>query len=158
MVRFNYKFERLSGTVFANGNLLYTADGNSILSPVGNRVSHFDLASNTSRTLEFECRADITCMAITGDNRLLICVDATNHAVLVNFTLGIVLHRFSFKKKVRTIVFSPDDSHFAISYGKHIQVWQTPALRREFAPFVLHRTYTGQTDDVVMIRWSPDGR
>jgi periodic tryptophan protein 2 len=156
-MKFNYKFNRLCGTVFSNGNLLYTADGNSILSPVGNRISHFDLTTNESRTMDFECRADIRCVAVTSDNRLLLAVDETNHAVLVNFQRGVILHRFSFKKKVRCIEFSPDDEHFAVSYGKHLQVWQTPALRREFAPFVLHRTYTGQHDDVVSIKWSSDG-
>ena len=36
--------------------LTITQDGNSVLSPVGNRVSIFDLVNNTSRTLPFENR------------------------------------------------------------------------------------------------------
>lgn len=38
-------------------------------------------------------------------------------------------------------------------------MWNTPSyLAREFAPFVLHRTYTGHHDDVVSITWSKTSR
>lgn len=39
----NYKFQNLCGTVYRQGNVIFTPDGNSVLSPVGNRVSVFDL-------------------------------------------------------------------------------------------------------------------
>lgn len=38
-----YKFSNLLGTVYSRGNLLFTPDGTCLLSPVGNRVSVFDL-------------------------------------------------------------------------------------------------------------------
>jgi periodic tryptophan protein 2 len=158
MTKFNYQFSRLCGSVFSSGNLLYLSSGTSLLSPVGNRLSLFDLSAGTSRTYDFECRADIRFLALTSDDRLLLVVDEGNHALLVNLARGAVLHRFAFKKRVRCVTFSPDDRHFAVSYGKHVQVWVTPALRREVAPFVLHRTYTGQHEDVVMVRWTPDSR
>jgi hypothetical protein len=44
-----------------------------------------------------------------------------------------------------------------VTHGSHIQIWRTPNhLLREFAPFTLHRTYTGHHDDVLSIQWSPD--
>lgn len=76
--------------------------------------------------------------------------------MLVNYHRSVVLHRFSFKKNVRVCEFSPCSSYFAVSYGKHIQVWHAPGLRREFSPFVLHRTYTGLGDSVISIQWSSD--
>ena len=36
------------------GNVVFTPDGNSLISPVGNRVTVFNLASSTSVTLPFE--------------------------------------------------------------------------------------------------------
>ena len=36
------------------GNVTFTPDGNSLISPVGNRVTVFNLASSTSVTLPFE--------------------------------------------------------------------------------------------------------
>ena len=39
------------------------------------------------------------------------------------------------------------------------RVWRTPSVFvREFAPFVLHRTYVGHFDDVLSIAWSRNGR
>lgn len=37
------QFSNLLGTVYCKGNLLFTPDGTCLLSPVGNRVSVFDL-------------------------------------------------------------------------------------------------------------------
>jgi periodic tryptophan protein 2 len=53
----------------------------------------------------------------------------------------------------------PNPRHASqVSHGKQIQVWNAPGSNKEFAPFVLHRTYTGHYDDVVAIDWSPDSR
>ena len=65
----------------------------------------------------------------------------------------------SFNAPVHACSFSPDGKYFAISHNNGIQVWETPSLLvREFAPFVLHGTYTGHQDEVVGITWSKTGR
>jgi periodic tryptophan protein 2 len=49
--------------------------------------------------------------------------------------------------------------YIAVTHDSHIQVWRTPNhLIREFAPFVLHREYTGHHDQVVSIEWSLDSK
>lgn len=37
------QFTNLFGSVYTQGNLLFTPDGNTLLSPVGNKVSVFEL-------------------------------------------------------------------------------------------------------------------
>jgi len=37
------QFSSVCGTVYQQGNIIYTPDGYTLLSPVGNRVSAFDL-------------------------------------------------------------------------------------------------------------------
>lgn len=37
------QFSNLLGAVYRHGNLTFSKDGNSVISPVGNRVSVFDL-------------------------------------------------------------------------------------------------------------------
>jgi len=39
----------LYGVAHTKGNVLYTSDGNKLISPVGNRVSVFDLVSYAHR-------------------------------------------------------------------------------------------------------------
>ena len=43
MALFSFQFSNLLGTVYRCGNLNFTCDGNSVISPVGNRVTVFDL-------------------------------------------------------------------------------------------------------------------
>ncbi|KAJ8081548.1 U3 snoRNP protein [Marasmius tenuissimus] len=155
----NYKFSNICGTVYRQGNVVFTPDGNSLLSPVGNRVSVFDLVNNKSFTFAFENRKNISTIALSPDGNILISVDEDGRSLLVNFKRGVVLHHFNFHKPVKDIKFSPDGKFIAVTHGAHVQVWKTPNhLAREFAPFTLHRTYTGHHDDVLSIQWASDSK
>jgi periodic tryptophan protein 2 len=171
-MKFNYKLQRLCGAYYGNpssadtfggngkgsgSNLLYTSNGNVLISSVSNRVQVLDLKSNTVRTLPVEARSNIKCMALSANDTLLLVVDVNSYAMIINFVRGVVLHRFKFKRKVRHAVFSPCGQYIAVTHGKHVQVWFAPNhLRKEFSPLVLHRTYTGQSSDVTRLEWSSD--
>lgn len=43
-MKLDYKLSNIFGTVYRQGNIQFTPDGTTLLSPVGNRVSVFDLA------------------------------------------------------------------------------------------------------------------
>jgi periodic tryptophan protein 2 len=74
-MKLDFKFSNLCGTVYRSGNLIFTPDGNSILSPVGNRVTEFNLITNKSTTFPFENRKNISRMALSPNATLLITVD-----------------------------------------------------------------------------------
>ena len=63
-MRSDFKFSSLLGTVYRQGNLCFSHDGKQLLSPVGNRVSVFDLINNTSFTFEYEHRKNIAALDI----------------------------------------------------------------------------------------------
>jgi len=50
-MKFSYEFSNLYGTVYRTGDLVFTPDGNTVLSPVGNKISMFDLKNHKSETL-----------------------------------------------------------------------------------------------------------
>ncbi|KAF9010038.1 WD40-repeat-containing domain protein [Cyathus striatus] len=155
----NYKFSNICGTVYRQGNVLFTPDGNTLYSPVGNRVSVFDLVNNKSHTFSFENRKNIAAIALSPDGNVLITVDEDGRALFVNARRDVVLHHINFHKPVKDVKFSPDGKYIAITHGPHVQVWQTPNhLVREFAPFNLHRTYTGHHDEILSIQWSHDSK
>uniref|UniRef100_A0AAV1TXW6 Small-subunit processome Utp12 domain-containing protein n=1 Tax=Peronospora matthiolae TaxID=2874970 RepID=A0AAV1TXW6_9STRA len=153
-MKFAYQFQHLCGSVYSQGNVAFTPDGNSVLSPVGNRITQFDLINNTCRTFAFEARKNVERIAVSHDSRLLLAVDVDGRCLLVSLKRGVVLYRFHFKQPVRALSFSPDNGYIAVALGSKVQLWRTPGLVREFAPFVLHRTYTGHYADVVSVSWS----
>ncbi|ANB13690.1 Pwp2p [Sugiyamaella lignohabitans] len=156
----DFKLSNLLGTVYRQGNLLFTPDGTSILSPVGNRVSCFDLVNSSSFTFTYEHRKNISRIALNPQATLMLTVDEDGRGILVNFVRRTTIHHFNFKERVSDIQFSPDGRHFAVAAGRHIQVWKTPNRNddRQFAPFVRHRIYTGHYADVTSITWSNDSR
>jgi periodic tryptophan protein 2 len=155
-MRFSYKFSNLCGTVYHQGNLVFTPNGGTLLSPVGNRITSMDLEASRSATFPFESRKNIACISLSPNGDLLISVDEEGHALLVNHRRAVVLSHFNFKGKVAAIQFSPDGRHFAAAVARQVQIWRTPSLTREYAPFVLHRTHAGHFDDVLSLDWSSD--
>lgn len=156
----DFKFSNLLGTVYRQGNLQFTEDGTKLLSPVGNRVTCFDLVHNKSYTLNYEHRKDVVTIALNKQGTLLLSIDEDGRAILVNFVARTVLHHFNFKDRVLDLKFSPCGTYFAIACNRFIQVWKTPDFTedRQFAPFVRHRVYSGHYSDVTSITWSNDSR
>ena len=149
---------------------MYTSDGATLLSPVGNRVTVFDLPNNKSHTLPFAHRTNIARIALHPRGQLLLSVDEQGHAILSHSQRKVVLYHFSLKGSVSALVFSPCGLYFAVALGRKIEVWRTPSTpgsadgfdddsgALEFAPFVRHRSYVGHHDTVQSIEWSSDSR
>jgi len=88
-MKFNYKLNRLCGSVYTEGTLVFTKDGFSLLSISSNRVTVFNLTTHESRTLEFEARSNIKLIALSHDNRFLIAIDTNDYVTLLNFERGV---------------------------------------------------------------------
>ncbi|CZR56697.1 probable periodic tryptophan protein PWP2 [Phialocephala subalpina] len=160
-----FKFSNLLGTVYSQGNLLFSPDGASLFSPVGNRCTVFDLVNNKSYTLPFTHRKNIARLGLSPRGNLLLSVDEDGRAILTNIPRRIALHYFTFKSSVSALAFSPSGRHFAVGVGRYIEVWHTPSTpdqnvdgELEFAPFIRHRVYAGHYDTVQSIEWSSDSR
>ncbi|KAG9536213.1 periodic tryptophan protein-like protein 2, partial [Aureobasidium melanogenum] len=161
----DFKFSNLLGTVYRRGNLCFSPDGTCLLSPVGNRVTVFDLINNKSHTLPFAHRRNISRIALNPKGNLLLTVDEDGQAILTHLHRRVSLYHFSFKGPVSSLVFSPSGQHFAVALGRKIETWRTPSTPSdtqdgslEFAPFVKHREYAGHFDTVQSIEWSSDSR
>ncbi|KAL1302942.1 hypothetical protein AAFC00_003261 [Neodothiora populina] len=161
----DFKFSNLLGTVYRKGNLCFSPDGTCLLSPVGNRVTVFDLVNNKSHTLPFAHRRNIARLALNPKGNLLLTVDEDGQAILTHVQRRISLYYFSFKGAVTALSFSPSGQHFAVALGRKIETWRTPSTPADtedggldFAPFVKHREYVGHYDAVQSIEWSSDSR
>ncbi|OBA21711.1 WD40 repeat-like protein [Metschnikowia bicuspidata var. bicuspidata NRRL YB-4993] len=156
----DFRLSNLVGTVYRQGNLVFTEDGSKILSPVGNRVSCFDLISNKAFTFSYQHRKNIARVALNKQATLMLSVDEDGRGVLVNFVSRVVLHHFNFKGVVHDLQFSNDGHFFAVALDRFVQIWKTPDYTedRQFAPFVRYRNYAGHFSDVISVTWSQDSR
>ncbi|KFA75475.1 hypothetical protein S40288_01209 [Stachybotrys chartarum IBT 40288] len=161
----DFKFSNLLGTVYCQGNLLFSPDGTHLYSPVGNRVTVFNLVDNKSYTLPFAHRKNISTLGLTPRGNLLLSVDEDGQAILTNVLRRIPIYHFSFRTRVTALAFSPSGRHFAVGLGRRTEVWHVPSTpdsnadgELEFAPFVRHHSHAGHFDTVQFIEWSSDSR
>ena len=151
-MKLNFEFSNLCGSVYKSGNLLFTADGNCVVSAVGNRVSVVDCVANTCRTLALETPHNIAQMAISPHG-LLMAVDTKGRASLISILKNTTLATFNFKNAVRALQFSASGRFLAVAVKNNIQVYNTPSSL-DFNPFVLLHTFTGFYDDINSIVWA----
>ncbi|XP_018785089.1 PREDICTED: periodic tryptophan protein 2 homolog [Bactrocera latifrons] len=158
-MKFSYKFSNLLGAIYRNGNLQFTPDGNSIISPVGNRLSIYDLRNHKSRTLSLESRYNYVCIALSPDGSLLIAVNEVGEAQLISLISCTIIHRHKLQNKPQCVVFSPDGAYFAVAMDNIVLVFSAPGeLTGEYSPFLLKRRFLGGFDDVTWLDWSSDSR
>eukprot|EP01125_Pyxidicula_operculata_P013684 TRINITY_DN4548_c0_g1_i1.p1 TRINITY_DN4548_c0_g1~~TRINITY_DN4548_c0_g1_i1.p1 ORF type:complete len:872 (+),score=155.80 TRINITY_DN4548_c0_g1_i1:28-2643(+) len=154
----NFQFTNLLGPVYKNGNLLFTPDGNSVISPIGNRVSVFDLVNNLSYTMPFENRSPIQHVALSPSGDLLLTICEEGGALLSSFHKRVVFTNITFREKVRMVKFSPDGKYFAVALGNLIQVWETPGPTKQYASLKRLREFKCHNDVVLSVDWSQDSK
>ncbi|KAI4458257.1 wd40 repeat protein [Holotrichia oblita] len=137
-MKFSYKFSNLLGTVYREGDLLFTPDGNSVISPVGNRISIFDLRSNKATTLPIESKYNYNALDISPNGCTLIAINEQGDAHMISLISQTVVHKYRFKRKVNAVKFSPDGKHFAVCKENN----------------VFHAAY----DETTCVDWSSDSK
>lgn len=157
-MKFNYRFSNLLGTVYRQGNLNFTPDGDSVISPVGNRLTVFDLKNNKSETLPLATCQNVACVGLSPDGNLAILVDNEGAAVLVSMVSKSVLHHFHFHKPVHSVSFSPDGRKFVVTKDNAALMYHAPGKKREFNAFVLDKSYYGPYDETTCIDWTDDSK
>lgn len=157
-MKFAYRFSNLLGAVYRQGNLNFSHDGNAVISPVGNRISIFDMKNNTSETLPISTAKNITCVGISPNGSLAIVVDEDGAALLISLITRAVLHHFHFHKPVHSISFSPDGRKFVVTKENVALMYHAPGKQREFNAFVLDKSYYGPYDETTCIDWTTDSK
>ncbi|XP_073988870.1 periodic tryptophan protein 2 homolog [Rhodnius prolixus] len=158
-MKFSFKFSNLLGSIYKKGNLLFTNDGNSVISPVGNRLTVYELKNNKSQTLPVESRYNFNTIALSPNGSILIAVNEVGEALLISMISNSVIHRYLFKQPVQCLKFSPDGRYFAACRGQRTDVFSAPGKWcGMFNPFILEKVFIGHYDDTSCIDWTSDSR
>lgn len=70
-----FQFSNLLGTVYRQGDIIFSHDGNTIICPVGNKISVYDLRNNRAHTLPIEARYNYTTLALAPNGIILIAAE-----------------------------------------------------------------------------------
>ncbi|XP_049290159.1 periodic tryptophan protein 2 homolog [Anopheles funestus] len=158
-MKFAYKFNNLLGAVFRRGNLLFTPDGYSVISPVGNRITIFDLKNNKSNTLCVESQYNYTAIDLSPNGCLLVVVNEIGEAQMISMLSQTTIYRYKFRDEVKYLRFSPDGRYFAACVNTTVVVFVTPGESSgSYGSFVVHRAYEVGFDETVFLDWAPNSR
>ncbi|KAN0015063.1 hypothetical protein ACTFIU_001385 [Dictyostelium citrinum] len=154
-MKFGYKFSNLLGTVYNKGNILFTPDGNTVISPVGNRLTVFDLVNHTSVTLPIQSKYNIRRLALSPNGQILITSDESGHTLIINLTRQVVLGEYKFFKTPKTIAFSPNGAIIAIAVLEKVFLFKTPIIQKQPNPLIRLSVFTHKSA-VISMCWSAD--
>ncbi|XP_035733871.1 periodic tryptophan protein 2 homolog [Vespa mandarinia] len=158
-MKFAYKFSNILGTVYRKGDLIFSPDGSSVISPVGNKISIFDLKNNKSLTLPIESKYNYTAIDISPDGYLLIAINEVGDAHIISMISKMIIHKYRFKRRIRSVKFSPDGKHFAVCKENNVFIFNAPGLQSgEYNPFIMERIFHGAVDETTFIDWSFDSK
>jgi periodic tryptophan protein 2 len=157
---FVYEFANLCGSVYQKGNVIFTPDGNALLTPVANRVTVYDLVANRSRTLPFQCRSDIRLLTLHPGGQLLLCTDVDGYTLVCNLARRTVLSRARLPGRVRAAEFSPCGELLAVAVEGLVYVYAAPALSAAYLPLHLLFTFRASPHHHPLraLAWSGDSR
>ena len=91
------QLQNVCGCSYKQGNVEFMPDRNTLLSPVGNRVTLFDLDANSSRTPDLQTRKDIQHIRVSPDGKLVVLVDVEGYSVGYDLERDRTLSHFRFK-------------------------------------------------------------
>ncbi|RXG71183.1 Periodic tryptophan protein 2-like protein [Armadillidium vulgare] len=152
-MKFGYKFSNLLGTVYRSGDILFTKDGNTLICPVGNKISLYDLKNNKAITLPIEARFNYRSLALSPNGCILIAAQGDGELHFINLMFKNIIYRKRLNGKVKNITFSPCGKYFALSFC----VQDPSCSRRVYDPFSMERVYPC-SNKIVCICWSHDSR
>jgi len=155
----NYQLNNFCGCIYKNGNVVFDDKKNLLFSPVGNRITIFDLENNISSTPDCQTRSDIAKIALSSKKGILMAVDITGYGIIINTLSHTIINHFNLKEEVSDIQFSPDGNFVAVSLSKHIKIYECPSRERNIEPLVLFKKYlAGHQAEIKSFTWSPDSR
>lgn len=158
-MKFHYKFSNLLGSVYKKGNVFFSPDGNCVFSPVGNRITVFDLKNNKSWTLPVESRFNFTAVDLSPNGSALIAVNEAGTASIVSMVSKQTVNKFEFKRPVCCIKFSPDGKHFAVCKENNVFIYKAPGnFTGDYNPMEMVRVFHGCFDETTCVDWTSDSR
>lgn len=147
------------GTIYRKGNVIFSNDGNSVISPVGNRITIYDLKNNKSHTLSLESKYNYSTIAISPNGCLMVAVNEQGEAQMISLISNTVIYSHKFREAATCIQFSPNGKYFAVARGYVVTVYIVPGeINNDYGSFKALRHFAHGHDDIAWFDWSSDSK
>ncbi|XP_053684791.1 periodic tryptophan protein 2 homolog [Sabethes cyaneus] len=154
-MKFAYQFNNLLGSVYRKGSLIFSPDGYSVISPVGNRITIFDLKNNKSHTLSLESQYNYSALDLSPNGGILVAVNEVGDAQMISMISYTVVYRYKFRSEVKALRFSPDGKYFAACVNNAVIVFRAPSeLNGAYSSFEVQRAFEIAYDETTFIDWA----
>ncbi|CAL8081405.1 unnamed protein product [Orchesella dallaii] len=151
-----FKLTNVLGTVYNQGNVLYTRDGSTLIAPVGNKITIYDLKHSKTRTLCFNSSHNYKSLALSPNGRLLVAVNEIGFTHCISLATNSLLHCMKLSDG-SVLKFSPDGNYLAVGEPKMVKVYRAPSDSSVgVAPMDLERVFPNVPGNVTTIDWSWD--
>ncbi|RWS27433.1 Dip2/Utp12 domain and WD-repeat protein-like protein [Leptotrombidium deliense] len=164
-MNFSFRFSNVFGAVYNKGSLQFSADGNCVLSPVGNKVISYDLKNNKSQAIPIEADYNFSHLALNPSGTLLLASSERTQLYMCSLLTGKILHRKDFIKlgSISAIRFSPNGKYYVVCGSNKALVYITPGIAitgvgRELSPFRIHKVFKAHFDETVCVSWSSNSK
>lgn len=156
----NFKLSNCIGTVYRDGEVAFSKDGFSVISPIGNKLSIFDLKNNVSKTLDIDCKFNIKRVSVSPSGYHLLAADERGDVHFVHLLSEVKVYTFRSNKTIGAVQWSPDATRIATCRENDLQIHDTGTWFRNktFNPFSLSRTYKLSSDQLKSVDWSDDSK
>jgi len=154
-----FKLTNVLGTVYTQGNVVYTSDGTTLIVPVGNKVTIYDLKHSRTRTLCFNSSHSYKTLALSPNGRLLVAVNDIGLGHCISLVSNSLLHSLKLGdiSGSEVLKFSPDGSYLAVGGSKMVKVYRAPTDGSAgVAPLDLERVFPNVPGNVTTMDWSWD--
>ena len=123
----DFKFSNLFGVTYNSGNIQFSKNKDNILySPIGNKISVYDIKFGSSHTIDIQTRSNIHHIEVT-EKGILIAVDIEGYCVLANIRKNVIIGYFNFHDKISVLSSSSCGQYLAVGLKHGVQIFELPS-------------------------------
>lgn len=121
-----FKLTNVLGTMYSNGNVVFSPDSSELIAPVGNKITIYDLKNEKSRTLCFESTHSYCLLTISPCGNTLLALNEIGLAHCINLSTQSLVRTVKFGK-LGCLKFSPCGRYIAAGCDKKVLIYRKPS-------------------------------
>lgn len=156
----HFRLSAVHGVMYTNGNVCFSPDGHTLVSPVNNYLSCIDFHRHRGNHSHAVSNSNIMCFDLSADGDLAIAIGSRGLGFFYSLSAQVVIDTISFPPNcdISCVKFSPCGKYIALGLESTLQVYNAPTTRTVsfHGCSRIENIHSALTLPIVHIDWSPD--